>query len=148
MNIVYYDYGGSHTSILAGLIHTGRLDPNLIPEGHDLMQLPFFDKTTPDQFGCLHHLGQDSQGNQIFALGTRYSRSGPALQGISDLMGISQDFCYVDTMPHVSTTLRLGGWLSRSMGLPQLGRPLVFAGARDSYPGLVSLVEQVRVQIM
>lgn len=148
MNIVYYDYGGSHSSILSGLLHAGRLDPNLIPDGDELLQLPYFDKTTPEDFGCLHHLGEDSTGNQVFALGTRYAQSGPSLQGISELMGLSEDFFFVDTMPYVTTLLRIGGWLSRSANLPQLGRPLVVAGARDAYPALASLVEQVKLQMI
>lgn len=148
MNIVYYDYGGSHTSVLAGLLHVNRLDPHVIPGGDELMELSFFDKTTDDSFGCLHHLGQDDQGNQVFALGTRYSKSGPALQGLSELMGFEEDVYFADTMPHVTTILRLGGWLSRSARYPHWGRPLVFAGARDAYSGLASLVEQVKLHIM
>ena len=144
--IVYFDYGGSHTSVTAACIHAGKLDPNKLPSGDDLMAMPYLDKTTPDNFGNIKHIGTDNQGNEIYSLGTKSSHLGNILDDIADLHGVSDQYLFLCTSPYVNNVLRIGGWLSRSVSLPFLGRPLVVNGLRTAYSALCSFVETARLK--
>ena len=144
--IVYFDYGGSHTSVTAACIHAGKLNPNKLPSSDDLMAMPYLDKTTPNDFGNIKHIGTDNQGNEIYSLGTKSSHLGYMLDDIADLHGVSDQYLFLCTSPYVNNVLRVGGWLSRSISLPFLGRPLVLSGLRKAYPALCSFVETARLK--
>ncbi len=131
---------------MAANIHAGNLNKAITPSPQELMAIPFFDKTTKEDFANLHYTGQDESGNEVYILGTRHSDFGSTINGLVALMGISQDFVFTNTMPYVNPILRIGGYLSRGLSKPALGRPLVFRGARAAYPALVSLVERIKVQ--
>jgi hypothetical protein len=141
--IVYFDYGGAHSSVVAACIHAGRLDPENLPSGDKLMKMPYLDKTTPEDFGKIKHIG-NYQGDEIYSLGTKYSDSGNLLNDMANLQGVSDQYQFVITSPYVNWTLRIGGWLSRSASLPSLGRPLVISGLRQAYPELCSLVKNTQ----
>lgn len=145
-HIVYYDYGGSHTSVTAAAVHTGRLPSDKLPSGDDLMAVPYLDKTTPEDFGKLKHIGTDKNGDQIYALGTKISRHLELLGDMAGLLDVSNQYVFLNTSPYVNNVLRVGGWLSRSVSLPALGRPLVVSGLRDAFPALSSMVERVKLQ--
>jgi len=146
-NIVYFDYGGSHTSVTAACIHAGKLDPGKVPTGDDLMEMPYLDKTTPKDFGRIKHIGTDKDGNEIYALGTKSSSQlGNLLDDLVSFQAVSNQYSFLDTSPYVNNVLRVGGWLSRSASLPALGRPLVVMGLKNAYPALCSLVERVHVK--
>lgn len=110
------------------------------------MKIPLFDKTTKEDFGKMHYTGLDEAGNEVYFIGTRHSNFDSTINGLASLMGLSQDFVFTNTMPYVNFILRIGGFLSRGLSKPTLGRPLVFRGARAAYPGLVNLVERVKVK--
>lgn len=141
-HIVYYDYGGSHTSVTAAAIHAGRLNPDELPTVDSLMAIPYLDKTTPEDFGKIKHIGTDKNGNEIYALGTKISKHLDFLDDMTSLLGVSDLYVFYNTSPYVNNVLRIGGWLSRSASLPALGRPLVVSGLREAYPSLCSLVER------
>lgn len=105
-----------------------------------MMEMPYLDKTTPDDFGKIKHIGNDHEGNEIYALGTKQSDSGNLLHDLANLQGVSDQYLFLSTSPFVNITLRIGGWLSRSMSLPSLGRPLVISGLRQTFPDLCTLV--------
>lgn len=142
---VYFDYGGSHSSVLASFIHIGRLGGRS-PSKQELMQLPYFDKTTPDDFAKMHPAGNDDKGNEVFFLGTKSSNFEPTINNLAELMGVAGEFCFVSTMNYVNPILRLGGWMSRGLSQPWLGRWLVIRGAKSAYPSLVKLVEKTKVK--
>jgi xylulokinase len=50
MKIIYHCYGGSHSSVLAAAIHTGRLNPERLPTGEELMALPYFTQSGTPYF--------------------------------------------------------------------------------------------------
>lgn len=143
---MYFDYGGSHSSVVAACIHAGMLDPDNLPSGDELMKMPYLDKTTPEDFGKINHIGNDHQGNDIYALGTKQSESGNLLNDMADLQDVSDQYLFISTSPYVNMTLRIGGWLSRSAFLPSLGRPLVMSGLRQAYPDLCSLVKNTKTK--
>lgn len=144
--IVYFDYGGSHSSVVAACVHAGKLAPDHLPGADELMEMPYLDKTTPEDFGKIKHVGSD-QENEIYALGMKHSDSGNLLNNLADLQEISDQFLFIGTSPYVNMTLRLGGWLSRSVSLPSWGRPLVIKGLQQAYPELCSLVKETKAKL-
>lgn len=110
------------------------------------MQLPYLDKTTPEDFGRIKRIGTDKDGNEIYALGMKTSHSGNLLIDLANLQGISNQYQFIDTSPYVNLVLRIGGWLSRSASLTFIGRPLVISGLKKAYPYLCSLVEIARIK--
>ncbi|KUG05445.1 hypothetical protein ASZ90_017127 [hydrocarbon metagenome] len=104
------------------------------------MEMPYLDKTVPEDFGKIKHVGTDLQGNEIYALGTKDSHLGNLLDDMANIQGISDQYVFLSTSQYVNTILRIGGWLSRSASLPFLGRPLVVRGLRQAYPALCSMV--------
>jgi len=144
--IVYFDYGGSHSSVTAACIHAGKLDPNKIPNKDELMEMPYLDKTNSEDFGKIKHIGTDKDGNEIYSLGTKVSQLGSMLDDMALLQGVSDQYLFLCTSPYVNNVLRVGGWLSRSASLPALGRPLVVSGLRKAYPALCSFVETTHLR--
>lgn len=148
IKFVYFDYGGSHSSVLAANIHAGNLKAEKIPSSDELMKLPFFDKTTPDDFGKLYFIGRDEKGNDIYILGSQNSNFEPVLRNLAALLELDKDFVFVCTMPYVNPVLRIGGFLSRRLSMPLVGRPLVLLGARWAFPYLAGLVEKTRINML
>ncbi|SHH04328.1 Protein of unknown function [Thermosyntropha lipolytica DSM 11003] len=148
IKFVYFDYGGSHSSVIAAHIHAGNLKGSRMPSSSELMELPFFDKTTPDNLGRLYLVGRDEKGNEIYILGSQNSNFEPVLRSLAALLELDKDFVFVCTMPYVNPLLRLGGFLSRRLSLPLVGRPLVILGAKWAFPHLRHLVEKVKIQTL
>jgi hypothetical protein len=142
IKVIYFDYGGSHSSVVAAHIHTGKLDSSKTPPIGEIINLPDFDKTTQEDFGKIRKVGTDADGNEIHVLGTKNGNSGGLVSGLVDTQNLTDKFRFVDTMPYVNTWLRIGGWLSRGLSLPALGRPLIRIGILQAYPKLVSLVRE------
>jgi hypothetical protein len=142
IKVIYFDYGGSHSSVVAAHIHAGKLDSPETPPIEKIINLPCFDKTTQDDFGKIRRVGIDADGNDIYVLGTKNGNSGGLLSGLVDTQNLTDKFRFVDTMPCVNMWLRIGGWLSRGLSLPALGRPFIRIGILEAYPKLVSLVRE------
>jgi hypothetical protein len=142
MNVIYFDYGGSHSSVLAANIHAGKFDSPKTPPVQEIMNLPYFDKTKPDDFGKIRRVGTDAEGNNIYVLGTKSSNSGGFLTSLIEARNLTDKFRLINTMPYVNTWLRIGGWLSRSLSLPWLGRPLIMIGIKKAYPELKTMVRE------
>ena len=142
IQVIYFDYGGSHSSVVAAHIHAGKLGSPETPPIEEIINLPYFDKTTPDDFGKIRRVGTDADGNDVYVLGTKSSNFGNLLTGLVEAQGIAERFRFVDTLPLVNNWLRIGGWLSRSLSLPALGRPLIRIGILQAYPKLVTLVRE------
>ncbi len=146
-HIVYYDFGGSHSSVTAAAVHTGRLTPNQVPSSDDLMALPYLDKTSPGDFGKFKYFESDAQGNAVYVLGTKSSHAGNLLKDLVNIMGIADQYLFLDTIPYVNNTLRVGGWLSRAASLPSLGRPLVMIGLKQAYAKLCAFVNKANLNM-
>lgn len=142
MNVIYFDYGGSHSSVVAANIHAGKLDSPETPPIEEIINLPYFDKTTQDDFGKIRKVGTDAEGNDIHVLGTKNGNSGGLLTSLIEAQNLTKKFRFVDTMPYVNMWLRIGGWLSRGLSLPFLGRPLIRIGINKAYPKLKTLVRE------
>ncbi|HEY8426350.1 MAG TPA: DUF3189 family protein [Limnochordales bacterium] len=145
MPIVYHCFGGAHSSPVAAAIHLGMLPLDGTPPPEAIRAVPHFDTTPTDHWGRLLPMGQDAHGHAVFVMG-----HGPhaklALQALLDgyrLAGGDPDqLVVVDTLRCVNVWMRVGGYLSRRLGLVRLGRPLVIWGTRRAYPRLASLVRE------
>jgi len=59
----------------------------------------------------------------------------------------SPSVTFIDTLTVVNIWMRIGGFLSRAVGLTRLGRPLVIYGTRRAFPLLVALVRRTHTQL-
>jgi hypothetical protein len=111
------------------------------------MALPFFDRITKEHHGCLIFIGTDELGHDVYVLGRgpsaitveRALASGIALVG-----GDPGSVRFFNTLPTVNWWMRVGGFLSRAVGITVLGRPLVLHGTRKAYPYLVRFVAEAK----
>ncbi|MGI6488630.1 MAG: DUF3189 family protein [Syntrophomonadaceae bacterium] len=148
MEIIYHCFGGSHSSVTAAAIHLEMLPTHRIPTREELMALPYFDKTTDNDFGLIKLMGVDGYGNRVYVLGKRSlgDRFSRVLKGVAELMGVERELLVVNTMIYVNWVMMLGGYVSRRIGLPMFGRPVVCYGTRKAFLDLVGLVKTVKVK--
>lgn len=143
MRIVYHCFGGAHSSPVAAAIHVGLLPADRVPDASAIAAVPHFDTTSPRRWGELLPMGRDAHGHQVFVMG-RGPHGAVARQalvsGFRLAGGDPEKLLVVDTLGCVNVWMRLGGYLSRRLGLVSLGRPLVIWGTRRAYPRLAALV--------
>lgn len=144
MIVIFQCFGGTHTSVAAASIYLGRLPRTRLPRLEELMALPYFDRAGSAEVGILNYAGLDPQGNPVFILGS--GRWGAEIRGLtaSFLKLIGPDrprVAVIDCLPEVSLPVRVGGYISRRLGLAAIGRPLVSRGILWSYSRLLKLVE-------
>jgi hypothetical protein len=112
-----------------------------------MLALPHYDKTTPDQIGTCFLMGIDEAGREVYIIGMGAAKGvvKRAVESIFRICGVSRDeYLLVDTLPEVGLVTRIGGVLSRAVGLIGVGRPLTIWGMRRSYPKFVRLVQDVK----
>lgn len=147
--IIYHCYGGAHSSVTAAAIHLHKLKPHKTPTEDELMSLTLFDRQTKEGHGQLHFFGVDQWGNQVYSVGCRNVGSSveTLLKNVSGLLDIKDELVFVDTLHCVNINMRVGGYISRRLGLIKQGRPLVLRGTQEAYPALVELVCQVKQEV-
>ena len=148
MKVVYHCFGGTHTSAVAAAIHLGQLPRDRAPRADELLQVPLFDRASPSRWGLLTEVGQDREGHRVFVMGRGPGGDATVRALVSGLrLGggpqAADGLLLVDTLPAANWLMRIGGYLSRRVGLVRLGRPLVIWGTQKAYPRLVQLVRQV-----
>lgn len=150
MKIIYHCYGGSHSSVIAAALHLGWLSKNQVPSFQEMLSLPYFDKTTNNDFGTIRYMGVDEYGNEVYVLGKKGmgDRCTQILNGVAHLLGKEQDILAVNCMNRVNWLMKLGGFASRRMGLVGMGRPVLNIGTRKAFMNLVNLVEITRFKTM
>lgn len=149
MKVIYHCFGGSHSSVMAANIHVGNLRSDRFPGYKALYELPYFDRTTDDDFGIIKLVGFDEWGNQVYSLGQMHlgRRFHPIIESILSITETREHTVLMGTMPHVNLLMMLGGNLSRKRSLPWLGRPLLYLGTRLSYRCLVKAVKEVKAEL-
>ncbi|RBP39198.1 Protein of unknown function [Garciella nitratireducens DSM 15102] len=148
MKVVYYCYGGAHSSVIASSIHVGMLPINRIPTAKEILAIPYFDITPNDKIGSLLYMGIDSWGNEIYCMGWGIYKN-DILSLIFLLTNEEDNFIFdhtifVDALPVANQWIKLGGLLSRRLGLVKIGRPLVIKGVQRRYFHFIKLVETVK----
>lgn len=147
--IIYHCYGGAHSSVTAAAIHLGKLAADKIPTADELMALTLFDRQTKEGHGQLHFFGVDEWDNQIYSVGCRNVGSSleQVLTNVAELVGQHDSLVFVDTLHCVNMKMRVGGYISRRLGLIRIGRPVVLRGTQQAYSKLVDLVAGIRKEV-
>ncbi|NLG31978.1 MAG: DUF3189 family protein [Syntrophomonadaceae bacterium] len=150
MIIIYHCFGGSHSSVLAAGVHLGLIPKHRLPSVEEMMALPYFDKTCDEDFGTIRFMGFDDLGNQVYVLGKKSlgDRLSNILMGIAKLLDTEEQLITVNCMSRVNWSMKLGGFVSRRIGLVSLGRPVVEKGSQKAFYQLVNLVEITRLRAL
>ena len=152
VRVIYTCYGGTHSSPVAAAIHLGRLPRDRVPAREELLSIPGFDRATGDGRGRLSPVGTDRWGNFVYVL----PRGSIPLPAVRRLIAGTLAMCgradmplvIVDALVCLNWPMRVGGFLSRRLGLVFVGRPLVTWGTQRAYRCLVALVERVEAALL
>lgn len=147
MKIVYTCFGGSHASVTTAAIHLGLLSDTREAADEELLSLPYYDAQVAEDHGRFRFMGTDSSGNEVYVVGKRslddnYQTLMPAL--IEVMGGNPAEFRFINTIPYVNIWMRIGGYISRRLRLPELGRKIVLYGTRQSYQNFIHLAQLVK----
>ncbi|HQA07716.1 MAG TPA: DUF3189 family protein [Syntrophomonadaceae bacterium] len=150
MNIIYHCFGGAHSSVTAAALHLGLLAKDRLPTVEELMAIPYFDNTDNNDFGSIRFMGLDEYKNAVYVLGKKSlgDRYTNIIHGTAEILGVRHQVLAVNTMPNVNWIMKIGGYISRRIGMVLVGRPLVGIGTRKAFFALVNLVEITRLQAM
>ncbi|MBE3519983.1 MAG: DUF3189 family protein [Firmicutes bacterium] len=135
--VFYCCYAGTHASVVVGWCHLGWRPSTY----QSIADLPFFDRRLTEDLGTPLFLGTDGFGGRVYALGTGVA--GKELE-MALVKRVSQRFpqaraIFFNVRAVLDVRSRIGGFLSRRMGMVRAGRSLV---ARSLYRRL-PLVEAV-----
>ncbi len=150
MRVFYYCYGSSHSSVVAGAIHTGRLPTDRIPRAAEVQGVRHFDQVRSAEHGTVFPAGRGPDGEDVFVVGLGPGRKviRRAIASFLDLKGVPrEDYLLVDALSRVNPLVHMGGVASRRFGLVGLGRPLVTLGIQLSYWSLVRLVRETQAEV-
>jgi len=154
MIVVYHDFGGTHSTALAAAIHLGIVggsDSNSIDGQSLLDKVPYFDQVPSRCKGTVMHVGQDSDGHDVYILGRR-SDADLAINTILSSARIfgpcDSEILFVDVGKKVNLLMRIGGFLSRRLNLIRIGRPIVVYGTVRAFPHIAQLVDKTKKVLM
>lgn len=150
MKVIYHCYGGTHSSVLTAAVHTGLLASDEVPAPERLLSLPFYDKQDGTGCGRIRFFGLDEAGNEIFILGRRRYEQVPEMVfcGLQHTFGLETPLKLVNAATTLNWQMKVGGYLSRGLGLESIGRLLVTWGSRRAYPRAIDLVEATREEVL
>jgi hypothetical protein len=146
MIIIYHDFGGNHSSIMAASFHLDKLPKPEKLKIQDLIHLEHYDIHKQTDLGKLHYIGQDEYSNKVFALGMAHSKT-IVLNCLNDLFKLLSPDNYpllVDTTPTINILMKIGGFISRGMGIVTIGRPIVVRGSLKAAPKIYELVKETK----
>jgi hypothetical protein len=146
-NLIYFCYGGSHSSITAANIHLGRLPAGRRAGFRQILRQPHFDKAEKEELGLIRHMGDDEAGNAVHVVGLAGGKAvvSRALTDVLALCGVPvADFRFEPTLQNAGVILRLGGYASRGLGWVAVGRPVCVLGVWLKYPLYAAHVSEVR----
>lgn len=149
MKIFYHCYGSAHSSITAANIHLGHLPSQRRATIRELCFQPLFDRARNQEIGTPWFLGTDSAGHEVYSIGLQSGRRqlAAALFDFLAAVGVPPgDMILDDALRHGNLALRIGGLLSRKLGLVRVGRPLSAWGIWLKYWRFVELVDQVKAE--
>lgn len=146
MRVVYYCYGGVHTSVVAAAIHTRALPRRTRPPVAAIRALPLFDRTGGRAWGSVEWVGRDARGVEVGVMGLGPGRRLAArsiLQAVRALGADPGRVLLVPVLERTGVLVRIGGFLAQRLGWHEVGGTLVAWGLQRAYPRLVDLVARV-----
>ncbi len=146
MIIIYHCSGGSHSSVLAANIHLGILPTESVPEPATIMEKTVFDRSNKSEWGLIKHVGNDEYNNIVCTLGRNTSKDivVQALHSFHRIAQVNQELKLVNIHHKVNFLMKIGGFLSRGLGIVSIGRPIVMKGSLIAYPSIVKVVKEVK----
>ena len=149
--VVYHCYGSAHSSVVAAAIHLGRLPATRPASVREICSLHWFDRVDTEEIGTPIYLGSDSSGTDVYVLGLGSSHS-TARRTVSDfkdllLQASAREAVFVDCLPLAGVLTRVGGFISKRIGVGWLGKPLAAWGIRKKYWEFVRVVCNTRIKM-
>jgi hypothetical protein len=149
MIYIYNDFAGTHSTALAAAYHLKKLPTNRKLTKEEILQVDYFNKLTPADFGKIIFHGIDEDGNSVYTLGRK--RSTFTVLALKDLSLILQEKCqekekivFSNTSPTVPIAMTFGGLFSRRLHIDFIGVPLLILGAKQSCQDILRLVEYTK----
>lgn len=143
MKVFYYCYGSAHSSVISAAIHTGMVGIDHIPTPDEILHLPHYDKTENPEVGTPFFYGYDEMDNEVYIIGMAADKP-LVLNSVQSFLkdcGVSAaSYVFINTLDNVGIKTRIGGFLSRGLGIVVIGRPLTIRGIMDAYFDFVKLV--------
>lgn len=144
--ILYFSDSKFPLAGLAGAMHTGRLPLDREPESSELWSLPFLNLKKRWE-GKVVSLGEDGQGNKIYALSVK-GELGMVHRLVESFLRMykipESELDLVDSGVRDNGYLLAGGLLCRFNFTAPLGRYLAARGVKKTYDGLTQLVADVK----
>ncbi|HHY98905.1 MAG TPA: DUF3189 family protein [Firmicutes bacterium] len=146
MKVIYYCYGGAHSSVIAAAIHLRFLPRDRIPTIKEILDLPHFDKADSKDIGQCIFMGNDVKDNQVYIMGMGSSRL-IVRRAILSILAVyghdARDLLMVDALSQAGLLIRIGGITSKRLRLVPIGRFFTALGIRLAYHRFLRLVEGV-----
>lgn len=143
-NILYFSKSSFPLAALAGAIHTGLLPADNMPDSGKLWRLPFLDLKKSGN-GKIISLGEDGQGNKVYALSVKgdCEMVYRLIASFLEISNLPANRLYlVDNCAGDNMFLRAGGILCRYALLAPLGKLLVMAEIKKRYRLLSQMVSR------
>lgn len=149
MIYIYNCYGGTHSSSLASAIHLGKLPPDRVPSGREILETDYFNKLCYKDMGSIIFRGTDAEGNKVYTVGRGTSRVLiPCMKNLVMLLvkesKLDERIVFSNMSPTVPPSMTLGGFFSRGLGMDFIGVPLLVEGAKQAYFRIAELVNLTR----
>ena len=149
MIYIYNDFAGTHSTALAAAYHLKKLPTKRRLTKEEILQVDYFNKLTPADFGKIIFHGIDEDGHSVYTLGRK--RATFTVSALKDLIFILEDknsrkekFIFSNTSPTVPIAMTFGGLFSRRLQIDFIGVPLLVIGAKQSCLDILRLVEYTK----
>lgn len=150
MIIIYHCFGSAHSSVLAAAIHTGMLPEKCLPENEEILNLPHYDKTPSRLIGTIFYFGKDEGDNRVYIVGLGKAKE-IILNAFESMIKYEnypeEEIIFVNSLRYVNVYVRVGGFLSRKLGMVFPGRFITVYGLKKTYFDFVNAVRKVKEEI-
>src|SRR4051812_36313839 len=149
MIYIYDDFAGTHSTAIASAYHLNKLPTHRKLTKEEILQVDYFNKLTPADFGKIIFHGIDEEGNSVYTLGRKRSKlTVPALKDLSLILQEKyqdkEKIIFSNTSPTVPIAMTFGGLFSRRLKIDFIGVPLLVLGAKQSCQDILRLVEYTK----
>ena len=127
---------------------TGILNMHNPLTWQDLFTCPYFDTVDKKDTGKINYMGKNATGDDVYIMGCK--NAGSIVETVvNELEKVvhfnTSELLMVNTVPCLNNWMRLGGFLSRQLGLVKAGRFFLFHGSKQAYPKIKLKVLQVKI---
>lgn len=136
--------------MITAAIYLGLLPADRVPAQAEILAVRHFDGLRNDELGRVLFLGTDEGGIDVYVIGSGPARDmvPRAVKSFLGLNGLDPGLAeFVDCLALADVLTRVGGFLSRRLGLIWVGRNLAAYGIRRNYRRFVELAQSVRDRV-